>query len=169
MKKVLLLLIFPFLSLGQDIDDDLFYYYSFSETDNILAIDASGNGFTATLNDVVNTTDRFGNENSAKQFNGESSFIDIPFQQGEALQMYPLSCAFWVKLDSVGHVGGVIRTEFIDNYYTGIWVNIQAESINMATGDCGSAGQQSRKSFKTNHFFLNEIEASTKHHCNIFY
>jgi len=155
MKKFILLLFIPFLIFGQDIYDDLLYYYSFSENDNLFAIDSTGNNFTAILNDVENTTDRFGNENSAKYFNGESSFIDIPFQSS-ALAEFPISYSFWVKLDSVGHVGGIIRNEFIENYYTGCWVNILPESITMEYGNCGTAGSQSRTSKASNHFFLNE-------------
>jgi len=155
MKKLLILLIIPCLSFGQDVYDDLLYYYSFSENGNFLAADATGNNFTATLNDVENTTDRFGNENSAKFFNGESSFISIPYQS-IALAPFPISYSFWVKLDSVGHVGGVVRNEFIENYYTGCWVDILPESISMGYGNCGTAGSQSRVSKTLNHFFLDE-------------
>ena len=103
MKKLLLLLIIPLLSFGQDIYNDLLYYYSFNENDNLLAIDSTGNNFTATLNDVENTTDRFGNENSAKYFNGESSFINIPFQSS-ALALFPLSFPFSTSFSSFSTV-----------------------------------------------------------------
>jgi len=140
---------------GQSIYDELIYFYPFNEEGNTLVVDATGNNFAGSLIDVQNTTDRFGNLNSAKQFNGESSFISIPYQS-MALAEFPVSIAFWIKLDSVGHVGGVIGTEWIENFYTGCWVNVLPESISMGYGDCGTAGQQSRRSKLTNHYFLNE-------------
>ena len=64
--------IFPVILSGQNTYDELIYFYPFNEAGNILVADATGNNFTGTLNDVQNTTDRFGNTNSAKLRAGPS-------------------------------------------------------------------------------------------------
>ena len=53
---------------------DLVAYYPFNGNAN----DESGNGNNGLVNGTTLTTDRFGNANSAYDFNGTSNYIDVP-------------------------------------------------------------------------------------------
>jgi hypothetical protein len=98
------------------------------------ANDASGNGNNGTVNGPMLTTDRFGNANSAFDFNG-TSYIQINpnlgnFQTGN----FTLSC--WVyDQDAVN--GGVIISKrnapSNGSFFTMGWVNSPAYEINQST------------------------------------
>lgn len=79
--------------------DGLIAYYPFSNNSN----DESGNKNHATANGPVLVTDRFGNQNSAYQFDGVDDFITTPVYQS-SITSYTLS--FWVKV--VSDADGVI-------------------------------------------------------------
>jgi hypothetical protein len=57
-----------------DLNNGLVAYYPFNGNAN----DASGNGNHAIIHDASETVDRFGSASSAYDFNGSSSYIDIP-------------------------------------------------------------------------------------------
>ena len=61
-----------------DLNSGLVAYYPFVGN----ADDASGNGNNGVVYDATLTTNRFGDANSAYDFNGSSSFIDIPQSSG---------------------------------------------------------------------------------------
>src|SRR5664279_2298442 len=56
------------------ITSGLVAWYPFNGNAN----DASGNGNNGVVYNATLTTDRFGNANSAYDFNGSSSYVDIP-------------------------------------------------------------------------------------------
>jgi hypothetical protein len=59
---------------AQNLNNGLVACYSFSGNAN----DGSGHGYNGTVNGAVLTADRFGNPNSAYQFDGVSSYVSIP-------------------------------------------------------------------------------------------
>jgi hypothetical protein len=66
-------LYFPNVKVRVTADDGLVAFYPFNGNAN----DASGNGNNATVYGATLTTNRYGNANSAYDFNGSSSYIDI--------------------------------------------------------------------------------------------
>ncbi len=61
-------------SVRADLNDGLIAYYPFNGNAN----DASGNGNNGTVYNATLTMNRFGTANTAYDFNGNSSYIDIP-------------------------------------------------------------------------------------------
>jgi uncharacterized protein (TIGR02145 family) len=75
--------------------DGLVAYYPFNGD----AKDESGNGRNGIVNGLTLTSDRFGNVNSAYQFNGTSDFIEVPSGLGvNAPEQF--SYGFWVNFSS---------------------------------------------------------------------
>jgi pimeloyl-ACP methyl ester carboxylesterase len=70
---ICLLTAFSF-SARADLNNGLVAYYPFNGNAN----DASGNGNNGVVYDTILTTNRFGTANAAYDFNGSSSYIDIP-------------------------------------------------------------------------------------------
>ena len=64
-------------------------YYPFCGNAN----DQSGNGLNGTVNGAVLTSDRYGNTNSAYNFDGVNDFIEVPVQQ-QNISSYTISCWF---------------------------------------------------------------------------
>jgi hypothetical protein len=67
---------------------------------NSNAIDASGNGNNGAVNGATLTTDRNGNANSAYNFNGTNSRIDINDNAALRLSNTDFTISFWVKINS---------------------------------------------------------------------
>ncbi len=59
------------------------------------AIDSSGNGRHGTVHSALLTSDRFGNANSAYNFNGTSSYIEVTPPDTFMVSNYSISC--WIK------------------------------------------------------------------------
>lgn len=75
----------------------LIAYYPFDNS----AADSSGNGYDGTLANVTPTQDRFGNENSAYHFSGDSSsYISVNDNHALRLHNTDFSINVWVKLDT---------------------------------------------------------------------
>ncbi|MGG9964515.1 LamG-like jellyroll fold domain-containing protein [Ferruginibacter sp. SUN106] len=79
MKRATLSLIYLLLSLLSysqiNLNNGLIAYYPFNGNAN----DASGNNINGTVTNATLTTDRYGNPNAAYQFNGSSSYIQLPY------------------------------------------------------------------------------------------
>ena len=69
------------------------------------ANDESGNGNHGTNMGATLTTDRFGNDSSAYQFDGQSSYITIPSSASLESPTTRLSVSAWAYLDGVSQVG----------------------------------------------------------------
>lgn len=69
---------------------------------NANAKDESGNGNNGTVNGTILTTDRFGKANSAYDFNGSSSYINIP---SDKFQNPTFSYSAWIKPNSLPQSG----------------------------------------------------------------
>jgi hypothetical protein len=60
------------------------------------ANDESGNGNNGMVNSVTLTADRFGNTNSAYEFNGVSSYISVPGNNSLHNIIDSMSCSIWI-------------------------------------------------------------------------
>lgn len=99
MKKIifLLCLILPNLGISQ-INNGLLVHYEFNGNTQ----DSSGNEINGIPNQLLFGYDRFGNSNSAALFNGESSFVDIPYQE---ILLNQFSYSLWVKVNDIPEPG----------------------------------------------------------------
>jgi hypothetical protein len=77
-----------------NLQSDLIACYSFEGNAN----DGTGNNNHGTVNGATLTTDRFGNQNNAYQFNGSNSYISIPTSQ---LLNNNYTYSIWIKLSSL--------------------------------------------------------------------
>ena len=101
-----------------DIDEVKFYNKALTETEiknefksliayypfNGNANDESGNNHNGTVNGATPTTDRFGNINSAYEFNGTDNYIDI----GDWENGGPMSFTFWARWDAFNNYSRII-------------------------------------------------------------
>jgi hypothetical protein len=76
------------------------------------AYDESGHGNNGTVNGAVLSTDRFGNNDSAYEFNGISDFIDFGNNGGYQIQNQ-ITMSVWFMVDSPSHSSQLIQ--FGDN------------------------------------------------------
>ncbi len=74
---------------------DLVAHYPFNGD----AVDISGNGHDGTVYGATPATDRFGNENSAYQFDGIDDYIDLPDEYSFDFDEYSIS--FWVRISTL--------------------------------------------------------------------
>ncbi len=77
-----------------NLDSGLIAYYPF----NANAVDETGNGHDGTVNGSVLTTDRFGNPNSAYDFDGVDDYIELNDNKIIITQM-PFSISIWAKIE----------------------------------------------------------------------
>lgn len=96
MKKILLtgLLFISIVGLSQDLTSNLKVCMPFNGN----ASDVSGSGNNGTVSGATLTTDRFGNNSSAYQFNGTSNFISIANFTNIA-PTNELTISMWAKAD----------------------------------------------------------------------
>ncbi len=85
-------------------------YYPFNGN----AQDGSGNGHDGQVNNTILVSDRFGNENSAYEFNGETSYIDC----GDILNdlQVPFTICAWIKLFSNDTGQPIFATEIHESF-----------------------------------------------------
>ncbi|MFT5892199.1 MAG: hypothetical protein ACI9Y7_002309 [Dokdonia sp.] len=120
MKKItLLILLFSFSLLGQDITDNLLLHYKFDNN----ALDSSENSYHATNFGASFTEDRFGNENGAIYFDGINDYIDLPNLM-ELKPQLPLSFSFWIRYDSENaDKRDVFNTSYEEDVSSGVYFN----------------------------------------------
>lgn len=139
MKKYLFLFIclsFNLFSSAQNLSDSLLLYYPFNGN----ALDASGNGFDGFISGVTDTTDRFGNSNSAFYFDGVDDYIELPNISELKPTDFPVTFSMWVFLKEYGVVNsGFFSTDFEENNYHGYWMNVGLEG-NVGFGFGGGLG-----------------------------
>jgi len=82
------------LEESQNGSDSLVAYFPFNGD----ADDESGNGHNGTVSGATLTTDRFGNTNSAYNFNGSTDFIDIG--QASSLNLPEYTYSAWINLSA---------------------------------------------------------------------
>jgi hypothetical protein len=76
------------------LSDGLVAYYPFNGNAN----DESGNGNNGTVNGATLTMDRFGNPNSAYNFDGMNNFIEISSLSN--MQYKPITYSVWINVSS---------------------------------------------------------------------
>jgi hypothetical protein len=86
------------------------------------ADDESGNGNHGTVLGTVLTTDRFGNENSAYEFDGSSTYITIPTSESLESLTTKFSQIAWINIYSWSLVGAefgpvFMKSDNIDNVF----------------------------------------------------
>ena len=150
-------------SPAQNLSDSLLLYYPFNGN----AIDASGNGFDGFISGVTDTTDRFGNSNSAYYFDGVDDYIELPNISELKPTDFPISFSFWVKLkDLTIQNGEFFSTDYMQNNYHGTWMNVKEFNDELGTiaigfggglGGCGESNRKSKRSGK-------HVEKNTWHH-----
>jgi uncharacterized protein (TIGR02145 family) len=92
-----------------DINSGLVAYYPFNGN----AKDGSGNGNDGTVNGATLTSDRFGNEGKAYNFNGSSNYINTGLHTGIT---NTISLCAWVKTtSSPDHAGIVVSRSTLSN------------------------------------------------------
>lgn len=99
MKKLILYLLFlPVLAIGQMLtqDESLVAFYPFNGNAN----DESGYENNAEVYGAVLTTDKHGNENSAYEFDGSSSYISIPNSESLQSPTTELTQVAWINIYS---------------------------------------------------------------------
>ncbi len=119
------------------------------------ANDESGNGNNGTVNGATLTSDRFGNPNSAFEFDGTSNYISIPAGSNSSLNLTSdLTLSFWIKSqsqnnsgivsfgDNVGGTGGynvahlatsnLNNLSFINNHLPNSWIQTNLQLNNNA-------------------------------------
>ncbi|MFK7923520.1 MAG: LamG-like jellyroll fold domain-containing protein [Bacteroidia bacterium] len=122
------------------LQDSLIAWYPFDGD----ALDYSGNGNHGTVNGPVLTTDRFGNPNSAYQFDGIDDFIEYLANQNFKPQL-PITISAWVLRANASY-NPVFFNNFQENLYSGVWLNIPPSgTISAAFGDGGLVSPSSRR------------------------
>jgi len=99
MKNILFLFGFTLLSsVASAQSNDLIVDFPFNGNAN----DMSGNGNHGTVHNATLTEDRFGNPNSAYDFDGISSYIDFPASSsmGQIYQAEEFTVSAWIKIRS---------------------------------------------------------------------
>jgi hypothetical protein len=141
--------------LDNELSGGLIAYYPFNGN----ADDESENNFNGTVYGPTLTQDRYGNNNSAYEFDGENDKIVIP--DLELVQPVTFSC--WVKTD-LAQTGYIYTSDYYESYwadYYGLAVAISADGhIHAAFGD-GSYPNRSAYTSET------VISADQWHHITV--
>ncbi|MEL7338872.1 MAG: LamG-like jellyroll fold domain-containing protein [Bacteroidota bacterium] len=131
--------------IGQlSLQDSLIAWYPFDGD----AQDYSGNANHGTINGASLTTDRFGNPNSAYQFNGSSNFISFTNQQNFRPD-FPITISAWVKIDDYGN-NVIFNNDFTFGEHRGFWLNIVNGNLYISYGNGGAADPLGRRSIGGN-------------------
>jgi hypothetical protein len=131
-------------TLSGTLTNGLVAYYPFCGNAN----DASGSNNNGTVNGATLTTDRFGNANSAYNFNGTSSYIDLGINSAINSILGDFSISYWIEPNSntgcvlssysnqnssnwrmISRIGGgnstailvAVSTDFVINSGNGVW------------------------------------------------
>lgn len=140
-------LVFLFLVINpvfsQELNDSLLIYYPFDGN----SLDSSGNNYHPILFQASFAEDRNGTDESAVYFNGINDLIILPDTQ-TLKPPFPLSIAFWVKLDDLTPEHGVFFTnDFYRDAHSGVWLNLSSsQRLGLSYGDGYGFGPYNRKS-----------------------
>ena len=159
MKRVFILfysLTFSVLMYSQNLDENLLLYYPFSGNAN----DSTDHGFDGLVYGATLTADRYGNPNSAYQFDGIDDFIEFPNSTALKPQL-PVSFSFWIKYDDTAANNCVVfNTSFEENRSAGVFFTIQnsTKKYSVGYGDGSyNFGSATRRSY-VSHFIMDTTE-----------
>ena len=116
---------------------NLIAYYPFCGNAN----DMSGHGLNGTVNGATLTFDRFGQANSAYNFNGINSYIDLPSSSFVGLDVY--SYSMWIKPGSNAGTGFVAYSVGTAGGTNCLTMNYNAPSIFAGSYNLGNNPVQS--------------------------
>lgn len=112
------------------------------------ANDESGNGNNGTVSGATLTTDRFGNSNSAYNFDGIDDIINLPLNSGQVANSTQFSIQFWITPDSIINTPQTVFANWHSSpnspngtpvsFYTGFYDN--NSGYNIFTGYVNSLG-----------------------------
>jgi hypothetical protein len=128
------------------LDDGLLIYYSWDST----FLDQSHNNFDPLYVDANFAEDRNGNTSNAIYFNGINNFISLP-DSYILRPPFPLSFAFWFKLDDLSPEHGVLfDNDYNEFTHSGVKMNISSsQRLGLAFGNGGGFYLSARKTFLT--------------------
>lgn len=133
------------VALNQTFKKDLLLYYPINQDAN----DHSGHGFHGKpLNGCTLEQDRFDKENSAYNLDGINDVIYID-PKYKIKPQFPISVSFWINVDVFpnGYNFGIFTNDYVENYYTGIWVGLlTTHKIGMGYGNGGGVSSSNRRS-----------------------
>jgi hypothetical protein len=123
MKKILLTLgitLYIVTLSSQNVYDDLLFYYNFDgNTTDCWVNELDGINYRAVL-----TEDRFGNPAGAYYFDGETSYIEFPFDPKLKPEL-PVSFSAWVNFEEATNTSSQFFTsDYWPCYYSGVWSSI---------------------------------------------
>ncbi len=117
----------------------------------VLSLPMDGNGIDyasasndGQLNNVIATKDRFGNDNSALNFNGQNSTFIIPDDSNYKIQ-FPFSLSFWFRPDSFESWPLFYNNSHDFQNYKGVWSNnVTAGGLSTSYGNNVNSGPGGR-------------------------
>lgn len=128
-----------------DLDLGLIGYWPFNGD----MADESQFGNDGVNNDCVLSLDNAGNDDEAYEFNGQTSFVDIPSSYDELT--LPFSISAWVLKSEFGAYGHVFSSSSEPNAYHGIYLGVSSEGlVQISYTDGGPVDSESRRSKRTN-------------------
>jgi len=133
-ESILVLAIVVLVANGSawaDLSDGLVAYYPFSGNAN----DASGNGHDGTVYGAMLTTDRFGNANSAYNFDGINDLVAVPYSSDFQLSTYTISAWIRPTVDFSSNYGAIVtRGEDFASDHTAVYFGVAPASSSLANG-----------------------------------
>lgn len=130
---------------------DLVAHYKFNGD----AIDISGHGHNGTVHGATPATDRFGNANSAYQFDGTDDYIELPNEYSFDFEEYSIS--FWVRISTLptipdpmtpGYFCLINKGSYYGNYTLSLRKSGGASYCNMNVAHVTSGGNWTTTGFE---------------------
>lgn len=147
MKKISLLILF-LASIGgfsAQISNGLVVHYRCDGNGQ----DSSPNEIDATAAGTSTITDNFGNANGALQFSGSNAYLQVP-HNSLLKPSFPITVAFWIKMDSP-EFSIVFKSDRAPNNYYGYWIAVLSDlKVITNIGDGGVTGVSGRRSKTAN-------------------
>ncbi|WP_424101523.1 hemopexin repeat-containing protein [Moorena producens] len=109
--------------IWKDLQEGLVGHYPFNGN----AKDVSGNGHDGTVHGATLTSGRFGNGNSAYQFDGINDYIELPYAPDLKLTNHSFTVSAWVKVNdnSLGSDLPILGTDEPNEQNKGLHLNIR--------------------------------------------
>ena len=130
--------------MSQNLSDSLLIHYEFNGD----SLDSSGNNYNPILFRASYATDPLGNDSSAIYFDGVDDLIILP----DDLKLkpdFPITIAFWVKMDSLLPEYNVFFTnDFYRFAHSGVWLNLSSQqkmAVNYGNGQSFSSSSRKTK------------------------
>ena len=109
--------------------------------------DSSGNQNDAQIFGATFTDDRFGNPASAISLDGIDDYLTVLNNQ-KLHSSLPITIAAWVYLGNNGN-NMIIRSEWQENFYSGVWLALNGGRISGTYADGGPVGPGSRRTVRS--------------------